>query len=204
MRCAASRIEIGEDAVKAGEWELRVKAEVAAGFGDGMFMSEVAAVLADQEQVEQLFMNFFEAFHALVGLRMRDVETQGRGQRGFWGAGQDIDMEAVFDGVGQTGDKIHATTRAAAGEFGVDLGIHGTGEIGDGLRGQERKEGAAAHLYIPDAAEGDVGGCRIGGVFRSGSHAVAVAITLVTQVGPAAHRLLSALGRSYRVRSGGV
>ena len=54
-------------------------------------------------------------------------------------------MEAVFERIGEAGDEVHAAAGAAAGEFGVDLGIHGAGEIGDGLRGQKRKEGAAAH-----------------------------------------------------------
>ena len=46
---AAGGVEVREEAVEAGEGELGVEAEVAAGFGLGVFVGEVLAVFGDEE-----------------------------------------------------------------------------------------------------------------------------------------------------------
>jgi len=145
---AAGGIEVGEEAVETGEGKLGVEAEVAVGFGDWMFVGEVAVVVANDEEVEELFVNFLEAFDAFVGFGVGDVEAERSGLCSLGGFGEDFDVEAVFEGVGETGDEVHAAAWTAAWEFGVDLGIHGAGEVRDGLRGEEGEEGTAAHRGI--------------------------------------------------------
>jgi hypothetical protein len=54
---------------------------------------------------------------------------------GLGGGGEDFEEKAVFEGIGEAGDEVHAAFGAAAGEFGVDFGVHGAGEVGEGLRG---------------------------------------------------------------------
>jgi hypothetical protein len=112
---AAGRVEVCQEAVEAGERELGMKAEEAVGFGVGMFVGEVLAVVADQEKMKEAFVDLFELFDAAVGFGMGDVEAEGGGGGCLGLAGEDIEVEAVFEGIGERRDEVHAAAGAAAG-----------------------------------------------------------------------------------------
>lgn len=132
---ASGGVEVREDAVEAGKGKLGMKTEVAVGFRFGVFVGEVLPVFADQEEVQQAFVDLFEFLDAAVGFWVGDVEAEGGGLGGLWCPGDDFEVEAVFEWVGEAGDEVHAAFWAAAGEFGMDVGVHGAGEVGEGLRG---------------------------------------------------------------------
>jgi hypothetical protein len=59
--------------------------------------------------------DLFELFDSIVGFGVGDVEAEGGGLGGLWGVGDDFDVEAVFEGIGEAGDEIHAAFWATAG-----------------------------------------------------------------------------------------
>jgi hypothetical protein len=59
--------------------------------------------------------DFFEIFDSLVGFGVGDVEAEGGGLGGLGGGGEDFEVKAVFEGIGEAGDEIHAAFWATAG-----------------------------------------------------------------------------------------
>jgi hypothetical protein len=51
-----------------------------------------------------LFVDLFEGFYPFVRFGVGDVEAEGGCLGCLEGSGEDVDVEAVFDSVGQAGD----------------------------------------------------------------------------------------------------
>jgi hypothetical protein len=145
LGCCAGGVEVGQKAIETGQGEAGMEAEVAAGLGVGMFVGEVLAILADEEQMEEALVDFVEFLDAAVGFGMGYVEAEGGGGGGTGVAGKDVEVEAELEGIGEGGDEVHAAAGAAAGEFCVDVGVHGAGEVGNGLGSEEGEEVSTAH-----------------------------------------------------------
>ena len=126
----------------------------------------------DEEEVEEALVDGVVFLDALVSFGVGKVDAEGGGVGGAGGGGEDVDVKVVFDGVGEAGDEVHAAAGAAAGEFGMDLGVHGAGEVRDGLRGEEREEGAAAHMFSMRRRRRNLIGRFEGPVCRGGVAAV--------------------------------